>query len=294
MLKKAGGSLAKIELMKWAFLISQETPSRGGPAFYSFVPYKYGPYSFLLQQDMLALKKIGLVEEIDSKGWGLSPAHKDTVESPRECEDIARITLRYQGLTTNDLIDTVYSRYPWFTINCEHAGRRAQERPHADRAVYTIGYQGLSIDAFLNRLLKYGISTLADVRNNPASRNFGFHKSTLSRLCENLGIEYIGFPDLGVPASDRMDLKSPQDYETVFNGYRSRVLTKNLPALDSLARVVQEKSTTLVCMESDPALCHRSHLAMLISERTGMPVVHLGADGLSAFAAIENRLDKII
>jgi len=276
MLKKAGGSLAKIELMKWAFLVSQETPSRGGPAFYAFVPYKYGPYSFLLQQDILGLKKIGLVEEIDSKGWGLSRTCKDNLESPRECEDIARITFRYKGLRINELIDMVYSRYPWFTINCEIAGRRARERPQAGRAVYTIGYQGLSIDAFLNRLLESGISTLADVRNNPSSRNFGFHKSTLSRLCENLGIEYIGFPDLGVPASDRMDLKSPDDYETIFNRYRSRVLTKNLHALDSLARVVIEKSTTLVCMESDPGLCHRSHLAMLISERTGMPVIHLG------------------
>lgn len=277
MLKKAGGSLAKIELMKWAFLLSQETSSRGGPAFYAFVPYKYGPYSFLLQQDILGLKKIGLVQEIDSKRWELSSAHQDTVESPRELEDIARITLRYKGLTINELIDKVYSRYPWFTINCEIAGRRAQERPHAGTAVYTMGHQGLSIDSFLNKLLKSGISTLADVRNNPSSRNFGFHKSTLSRLCENLGIEYIGFPDLGVPASDRMDLTSPDDYETAFNRYRSRVLTRNLQTLDSLARVVIEKPTTLVCMESDPALCHRSHLAMLISERTSLPVIHLRA-----------------
>ncbi|MBI4961817.1 MAG: DUF488 domain-containing protein [Desulfomonile tiedjei] len=274
MLKQAGGSLSRIKLMKWAFLLSQETCSRGGPAFYAFVPYKYGPYSFLLQQDILALKKIGLVEEIDSRGWGLPPSNQAAIELPRECQDVARIIMRYKGLTTNDLIDTVYSRYPWFTTNCENASRRARVKQHAEIAVYTIGYQGLSIDAFLNKLLKCGVTTLADVRNNPSSRNFGFHKSTLSRLCESLGIKYRGFPDLGIPASDRMDLKSPDDYEMVFSRYRSGVLTKRLESLDSLGRLVSEKPTALVCMESDPTLCHRSHLAMLISERTNMPVIH--------------------
>lgn len=262
-------------MMKWAFLLAQETASRGGPAFYAFVPYKYGPYSFLLQQDILALQRMGLVEEIGSKGWGLTPAYQTAVESPRECQDVARIALRYKGMTINELIDTVYSRYPWFTINSEISGRRAQQRPHADRAVYTIGHQGFSIDAFLNKLLKCGIATLADVRNNPASRNFGFHKSTLSRLCENLGIEYRGFPDLGIPASDRMDLKSLNDYVMVFNRYRSGVLSSKMQSLDFLAKLVTKKSTALVCMESDPTLCHRSHLATLVSDLTSLPIIHL-------------------
>ncbi|MBI5251996.1 MAG: DUF488 family protein [Desulfomonile tiedjei] len=276
MLKKAGGSLTRIELMKWSFLLSQETSSGGGAAFYAFVPYKYGPYSFLLQQELFGLMKRGLLQEIGSKGWSLSALHEAAAESPRECQDIARIILRYKGMTINELIDTVYSRYPWYTVNSENFSRRAEVRPQADRAVYTIGYQGNSIDAFLNRVLKCGIKALADVRNNPSSRNFGFHKSTLARLCENLGIEYRGFPDLGIPASDRMDLKSLRDYEIVFGHYRSGVLANKTQSLDLLARLVTQKSTTLVCMESDANVCHRSILATLISERTNLPVIHLG------------------
>jgi len=277
MLSKAGGSLTRIKLMKWAFLLSHETSSRGGPAFYSFVPYKYGPYSFLLHQEILALKKVGLVQEIAPTGWSLTSAYKSVVEPPKEFQDVCRIILRYEELTINELIDSVYSRYPWFTINCENSGRRVQAKPYADKAVYTMGHQGLSIDAFLNKLLKCGISTLADVRNNPSSRNFGFHKTTLSRLSENLGIEYRGFPELGIPASDRTDLKSLSDYEILFKRYRSGVLTKKSRWLDSLTTVAVAKPTALICMESDPSFCHRSHLAMLINERTGLPIIHLGA-----------------
>lgn len=277
MLGKAGGSLTRIELMKWAFLLSQETSSRGGPAFYSFVPYKYGPYSFLLHQEILALKKVGLVEEITPTGWGLPSAHQTVLEPPKEFRDVCRIALRYEELTINELIDSVYSRYPWFTINCENSDKRVQAKPHADKAIYTMGHQGLSIDAFLNKLLKCGISMLADVRNNPSSRNFGFHKTTLSRLSQNLGIEYCGFPELGIPASDRIDLKSLSDYEILFKRYRSGVLTKKSRLLDSLTTVAAAKPTALICMESDPSFCHRSHLAMLINERTGLPIIHLGA-----------------
>jgi uncharacterized protein (DUF488 family) len=275
MLKKAGGKAARIELMKWAFLLTQETESRGGPAFYDFVPYKYGPYSFLMHQDMLSLEKSGLVEQLDAKIWGLRSENEFSFELPRVIQDVSRILLRYRGMGINDLIDSVYSRYPWFTINCENVDRRAYRRPSAHDAVYTIGYQGVSIDAFLNELLRSGITTLADVRNNPASRSFGFHKSTLSRLCGNVGIEYSGFPELGIPASNRADLKSVSHYESLFKRYRSDILKNKSGYLELLAKKVTDKSTALVCMESDASWCHRSHLALMVADIVKTNVIHL-------------------
>lgn len=276
MLKKAGGTLTRIELMKWCFLLSQETSSRGGAAFYAFVPYKYGPYSFLLQQELCGLAKKGLLEESGSNRWSLS-IHDMVVDAPKEYLDVVRIALRYKEMTVNELMDSVYSRYPWYTINSENLSRRAHVLPEAHRAVYTAGYQGHSIDSFLNRLLKCGIAALADVRNNPSSRNFGFHKSTLSRLCNNLGIEYKGFPELGIPSCDRMDLESSRAYEKMFNDYRCRILTNRTQSLNLLAKYVCQKPTALICVESDPIVCHRSVLSTVISERTSLPVTHLGA-----------------
>ncbi|TLY07549.1 MAG: DUF488 domain-containing protein [Thaumarchaeota archaeon] len=45
---------------------------------------------------------------------------------------------------------------------------------------YTIGYEGLGIDKFLDRLSKYEVKTLVDIRNNPLSRNASYQ---LDRCC---------------------------------------------------------------------------------------------------------------
>jgi uncharacterized protein (DUF488 family) len=277
MLKKAGGVATRIELTKWAFLLAQETESRGGPAFYDFVPYRYGPYSFLMNQDILSLEKNGYVEQLDAKTWGLRSDNEADFDLPREFQDVSRIMLRYRGIGINDLMDSIYERYPWYTMNCENTRKRAYSWPSAPNSVYTIGYQGLSIDAFLNKVLKSGITTLADVRYNPASRSFGFHKATLSRLCGHLGIEYFGFPELGIPASDRTDLRSLRHYELLFKRYRLEILKNKSSYLQSLARKVAESSTALVCMESDASWCHRSHLAALVADIVKADVVHLGS-----------------
>ena len=275
MLHKAGGRASRIHLMKWAFLLKRETSSRGGAAFYDFLPYKSGPYSFLLGQDIRNLVKSGLIGEPDDKTWSLLSRDDAALKPPRERQDVARIMLRYRDTALEDLISPVYSRYPWFTINCERIRARLRERPIARPAVYTIGYQGLSIDAFLNKLLESGIKTLADVRNAPLSRTFGFHRSTLLRLCENLGIEYRGIPELGVPSPERNNLNAQEDRDALFDRYRERVSLHQRKCLASLAEKMLEKHTALLCMESDPALCHRSQLADLVSRLTNLSVIHL-------------------
>ena len=275
MLEKAGGSASRIQLMEWAFLLKQETPSRGGSAFYDFVPYQYGPHSFLLGQDMRNQVKSGLVQEPDDKTWSLQSGKLDSQARPQEVQDAARVLLQYGDMSPQALIDSVCSQYPWFTINCEDPKSRLLERPVAVPAVYTIGYQGLSIDFFLNFLLRSGIAGLADVRNAPWSRNFGFHRGTLSRLCENLGIQYWGFPELGVPSGERTGVDSHRDRETLFLRYRERIPREESSSLSSLAEKMRDRPTVLLCMESDPSMCHRSQLANLVSELTNLPIVHL-------------------
>jgi hypothetical protein len=47
--------------------------------------------------------------------------------------------------------------------------------------IVTIGYEGRSLEAFLNLLLQNSVTLLCDVRRNPLSRKYGFSKSTLSK-----------------------------------------------------------------------------------------------------------------
>jgi uncharacterized protein YwgA len=71
-LQQVGGQASSLQLMKWAFLLGQETPSHGGKTFYQFIPYRFGPYSFTLTRETDALVRNGFVDKTDKKAWQLT------------------------------------------------------------------------------------------------------------------------------------------------------------------------------------------------------------------------------
>lgn len=178
-------------------------------------------------------------------------------------------------MSTEELIKHVYSDYPWFTINAEKPENRKEKRPKGDCAIYTAGYEGLQIDAFLNILLKAGIQQVIDVRFNPVARRYGFHKSTLARLCGNLRIQYRHVPEVGIPSESRANLQQAADYKKLFQNYKQEVLSVQQDSVKTISEWVASKPSVLVCMEADPCFCHRSHLAEKIAKHTGLTINHL-------------------
>ena len=277
MLRETGGSASRLQLTKWAFLLASETSSQGGNACDQFLPYRFGPYSFSLYQEMDSLARDGLVE-VDNQAWALtSVGHNINLDlSPSVTQDVLSIIKRYGKFGSNKLTESIYNRYPWFTVNSERQEKRAQIRPTAPPAVYTMGYEGLMVDGFLNILMQQGIRRLVDVRHNPISRRYGFHKSTLARLCGHLQLEYIHMPELGIPSENRQELRAPDDYQNLFDYYENIVLAYQTNSVNKLVKLLREKPSALVCMEADPMLCHRSHLADRIALLCNLHVLHLG------------------
>jgi uncharacterized protein (DUF488 family) len=277
LLKGTEGLASKLALTKWAFLLAQETPSQGGETFYQFVPYHYGPYSFSLAQEISVLIRDGLIDEPDNKTWRLTQdGFRVATALPAAIErDIADIIRKHGATPLNKLIDSIYARYPWFTANSRKKQRRAQARPIAEPAVHTLGYEGSMVDGFLNKLVQAGIQCLIDVRNNPVSRRYGFHKSTLSRLCNYLEIEYHHFPELGIPSESRACLHVLPDYQKLFDRYQREMLPRQTTTLQKVAKILEGRPGALVCMEADPKFCHRSNLATVLSKHTGLPIRHL-------------------
>jgi uncharacterized protein (DUF488 family) len=246
--------------------------SQGGSAFYHFVPYHYGPFSFCLYREIDQLVSEGLVESPDARSWQILGQPDDTTGGLSNAvkQDVARILHRFEAKPTSYLVNYVYQQYPWFTVNSRQ--NRHATRPIAPPAVYTAGYEGLQVDAFLNMLMRSGIQQLLDVRSNPVSRRYGFHKTTLGRLCQSLGIDYIHRPELGILPVLRQSLKTQADYESLFSRYEAEVLTKESVAVEEVSQLVLTKPTVLVCMESDPKMCHRTRLANAVSHRNNLPV----------------------
>jgi uncharacterized protein (DUF488 family) len=271
LIENEGGSVERLRLVKLAFLLSRETaaPKVG---LYDFVPYKHGPFSFTLYHELRALERDGWIV-VHGRGVGLAEA------SPRVPPGLDKtfltlidgISRRYRATPTTSVVDGVYRDYPWFTVNAEAVKKRALSRPSAAPAVYTVGYEGMMVDALLDCLLRNGVKRLIDVRCNPIARRYGFHKATLLRLCSDVGIEYLHFAALGVPSAWRSELSDHPSYARLFRRYEKEVIPKNLPVVERVAKLVLDMPSALMCMEADHHCCHRSRLGAEISRRTSLP-----------------------
>ena len=277
MLKYAGRPVQRVELMKWCFLLRHESETEGGSSFYDFVPYKYGPFSFALYQEIEKLQSMSYVLSHGDQVWKLNPELASAAGgvSPGVERDVRTVLKKFGGLSNDDLLHYVYERHPGFTVNSKI--RKLASRPKAEIAVYTIGYESVSIDGFLHMLVEAGIERLIDVRSNPTARRYGFHKSTLSRLAERLGIEYCHFAELGIQSEVRQLFPPDGDRDSMFDEYEVTTLRKEAATVETVSKLVGGRPSVLVCMEADPVCCHRGRLAEAVSGLTGLPIVHLGA-----------------
>lgn len=277
MIERAGRPVRRFELTKWAFLLAHDTPSGGGAAFYQFLPFRFGPFSFCLFREADALVRDGYLVEPE-KSWRLAKDMRSPVgDLPGPVRgDAAGVVERFVDRAPEALRDYVYARFPWFTVNSTSRG--LDSRPVACPAVYTAGYEGWLVDGFLNMLMRAGIRRLIDVRSNPVARRYGFHKATLGRLCGEVEIMYLHLPELGIRSELRRDLTAPAAYNAIFARYEAETLPREADVVDRVAELVSEKPTVLMCAEADPHRCHRARLAKVVARMAGLPVRDLGGD----------------
>ncbi len=69
--------------------------------------------------------------------------------------------------------------------------------------IYTIGYEGVTMDAFIATLRDAGVARVIDVRALPLSRRPGFSKSILAASLRDAGIDYVHLKALGTPKRGR-------------------------------------------------------------------------------------------
>jgi uncharacterized protein (DUF488 family) len=142
-------------------------------------------------------------------------------------------------------------------------------------SLYTIGYQRLGIEDFTALLARHEIQTLLDVRYTPWSRKPAFSRSRLSLSLEAAGIKYLHSRELGCLPEVRKELQTTGDWQRWASAYREHLASLG-QAIDDILAPVAGKSVCLMCMEADPAQCHRSLLAAEIIRRgLADEVIHL-------------------
>lgn len=280
----AGRPVEKLHLMKWLFLAGKETSLPALLPFYDFVPYDFGPFSFTVYRELDGLERDGMVM-VDEKHVALAVderrAYTVTRVIPTDARtEVARILKRYGDLDTSTLLHRVYEKYPWFAVRSKRrdivaALPEKPVEPIAPPAVYTTGYEGKSVEAFFDRLLRGGIKRIVDVRKVAYSQKYGFSGGTLGGYATKLDIEYTPVPSLGIPSALRRDLDSQADYDALFEQYEREILPEHAADVTRVAQMQRETPSALLCFEADPARCHRTRLAEAVSRESGMPIVHL-------------------
>jgi len=144
------------------------------------------------------------------------------------------------------------------------------------RTIFTIGYEGATLDAFITTLELAGVERVIDVRDVPASRKRGFSKTALSAALGGAGIEYHHLKALGDPKPGR-DAMRRGDKAEFLRVYSAHVAGE--AAQESLQKAVDlssKRASALLCYERDPKDCHRTIVAELMTKSSTFAIRHLG------------------
>jgi uncharacterized protein (DUF488 family) len=142
--------------------------------------------------------------------------------------------------------------------------------------VWTIGYERLLPPELVAELKAERIERLIDVRYRPQSRRPGMSKTRLAELLADHGIAYEHRKALGTPPDIRWLFKHGRVAEGA-PAFREHLERTAAHELDDLAAELEHgPRTALMCLEADPAVCHRRVVAeALARRRPGLRVVDL-------------------
>ncbi|MDR1153556.1 MAG: DUF488 domain-containing protein [Bacteroidales bacterium] len=259
-------------IQKYLFLFTRKQETKS----FDFVPYKYGCFSFQANQDIATLKTYGYVDITDTNNGRFIKLAKEenycAALNLLDRQSLSDVKTEYGSLSQDELIKYTYIHYPFYAINSsiaqnlltaeEYEKVRQQVHVRTESVLFTIGYEGISLEKYINKLIINNVSVLCDVRKNAFSYKYGFSKKQLETACAGVGITYIHLPALGIESEFRKDLRSQKDYDILFNNYENTVLKSNDEAIKLIVDLLKNnRRVALTCFEKNPIQCHRSRVA---------------------------------
>lgn len=274
-LEKMGGYVSAICMQKYLFIFTRI----GGEKIYDFVPYKYGCFSFQANQDLVSLSKNGYITTDQNEGIerGYRLNYKLDMMNLLNIFDRELINQLYNDfgqMGQDELVAYTYRKWPYTAINSvikeKLLSEEELEKVHEQKARYvksepmlfSIGYEGFTLESYLRQLISNDVRVLCDVRKNAFSMKYGFSKAILQKACEGVGIKYIHVPELGIESDQRQTLNTQRDYDILFERYEQTTLRNNWKYLLDVREIIsQYNRVCLTCFEKDPKQCHRTRVA---------------------------------
>lgn len=282
-IKYAGGQLTKMDFQKLLFLYHRTSNT----TYYDFIPYNYGCYSFQASSDLEILQNQGWITIGERE---IKLTIKTEIHFEKNINNLSALKsfmAECHNLRGDKLVKTIYKRYPYYAIHSKISRRVLNEDDlqviqkekesylNTQPTLFTIGYEGISFETYVNLLIQNNVCLLCDVRNNPLSRKFGFSKNMLSSVLPKIGIDYIHIPELGIVSSKRNHLEGVNDYKILFDEYLETLSEKKV-YLEQIIKLLKKYSRiSLTCFEKEIKNCHRYYLSRFLEHEYNIKVVDL-------------------
>jgi uncharacterized protein (DUF488 family) len=246
------------EFQEILFLSQRETDA----SYYDFISSAQGCYSFQAVNDLEVLQDAGWLEIVNDH---IRVLHNLPHEKGLKQAEILKVLFFARGKK--------YRQEHLFSSNATEQ----DEKKYFDESpvLFTIGYEGISFEQYVNRLMQQGVRLLCDVRMNPVSRKFGFSKGRLSELLPTVGIEYLHIPELGIASNSRKTLQTASDYQLLFAAYRKEMHNKKEYLAKITTLMERYGRLALTCFEGKPLFCHRHCISDYLEKKNNLKVVHL-------------------
>jgi uncharacterized protein (DUF488 family) len=143
-------------------------------------------------------------------------------------------------------------------------------------SVWTIGHSNLSLADFFERLERYEIEAIADVRRFPGSRRLPhYSQQTFAASLEQAGIGYEWFESLGGRRRPSPNSVNSAWRNVSFRGYADYMSSEEFKsALARLIDLATRRRTAMMCAEVLWWRCHRALISDELRVR-GFRVVHI-------------------
>ncbi len=284
LLKEFGGKLQRTDMQKLLFLFCQMQDNSS----YNFIPYKYGGFSFQSYADKRTVTKYGLLT--DSENWVLTDISKSASYELKKNDrkELDLFKEKYKDLRGQGLIKETYLKFPYYAIKSEIINKvlnNSEQKKieklvpnQKEKAFFTIGYEGISLEQYLNILIQKNVKLLCDVRKNALSMKFGFSKNQLKNACNKIEIEYLHIPELGISSKKRVNLDTQEDYNKLFDEYDKTILVNEYDKVIEITHLINKYNRiAITCFEETANKCHRSRVANAVSNIPdwNIPIMHI-------------------
>lgn len=142
--------------------------------------------------------------------------------------------------------------------------------------IYTVGYEGLTLEQFIQQLRSARVQIVIDVRDFPLSRKRGFSKTALAAALDAAGMKYLHVRSVGCPKPIRDQYRADRDWEVYTAAFMDHLQQQGV-AIGELAAICAQQVAALLCYEADAGFCHRTYVAQAAAAISGGRVLHIGA-----------------